>query len=90
MSRSQIPRKDDRPSRDDASSLSGSERADESPRRQRACGKLPKALASAALQAHDSIDWRVTDDWPEEVPITQDEIEIIEAYLRDAIDALLK
>jgi hypothetical protein len=42
------------------------------------------------VREHDSIDWRVTDDWPEQVPTTLDEIETLEAFLRDAIDALLK
>jgi hypothetical protein len=52
-------------------------------------GKSPEALASEDLQRDDSIDWHVTDDWPEKVPITLDEIETIEAYLREAIDDLL-
>jgi hypothetical protein len=41
-------------------------------------------------QGHDSVDWRVTDDWPEQVPITSEEVETIQAFLREAIDELLK
>lgn len=40
--------------------------------------------------AHDSGVWHVTDDWPSTVPITADEVDVIEAFLRQAIDALLK
>ena len=30
----------------------------------------------------------VTDDWPEEIPIGDDELRIIEGYMRGALDAL--
>jgi hypothetical protein len=62
----------------------------ESLRPQQSCGKLPETLASDDLAGDDSIDWCVTDDWPEFVPITSDEIETIEAFLREAIGDLLK
>ena len=33
-------------------------------------------------------DWTVTDDWPQEVPITEAEIEVFEAWFGDLFDAL--
>jgi hypothetical protein len=54
------------------------------------CGKSLKRLAPQDSHAHDSGVWHVTDDWPSTVPITADEVDVIEAFLRQAIDALLK
>ncbi len=54
------------------------------------CEKAPELLAPNDAEGHDSETWRVTDDWPEIVPITSDEVEVIEAFLRKAIDDLLK
>jgi hypothetical protein len=53
-------------------------------------GKSLKRLAPQDSHAHDSGVWHVTDDWPSTVPITADEVDVIEAFLRQAIDALLK
>jgi hypothetical protein len=33
-------------------------------------------------------DWTATDDWPDEVPITEAEIEVFEAWLGDPLDEL--
>lgn len=33
-------------------------------------------------------EWTVTDDWPEEVPITEAEIEVFEAWFGDLFDEL--
>jgi hypothetical protein len=52
--------------------------------------KPANCLAPDDARGQDSIDWRVTDDWPEQVPITSEEIEAIEAFLREAIEALLR
>lgn len=52
--------------------------------------KQQERLASDDPQEHDSDVWHVSDDWPEFVPITPDEVEVIEAFLRDALDELLK
>lgn len=51
---------------------------------------LPERLACDDLQGRDSRAWQVSDDWPEFVPIAVDEVEVIEAFLRDALDDLLK
>jgi hypothetical protein len=32
--------------------------------------------------------WTVTDDWPEEVPVTEAEIEVFEAWFGDLFDEL--
>jgi hypothetical protein len=36
----------------------------------------------------DTTTWAVTDDWPEEVPITEAEIEVFEAWFGDLFDEL--
>jgi hypothetical protein len=33
-------------------------------------------------------DWTVTDDWPDEVPITEAEIDVFEAWFGDLFDEL--
>ena len=36
----------------------------------------------------DRSGWTVTDDWPDEVPITEAEIEVFEAWFGDLFDEL--
>jgi hypothetical protein len=36
----------------------------------------------------DPTAWTVTDDWPENVPVTEAEIEVFEAWFGDLFDAL--
>ena len=36
----------------------------------------------------DSGAWTVTDDWPEEAPVTEAEIEVFEAWFGDLFDEL--
>jgi hypothetical protein len=36
----------------------------------------------------DSTTWTVTDDWPDDVPITEAEIEVFEAWFGDLFDEL--
>ena len=36
----------------------------------------------------DRPEWTVTDDWPDEVPITEAEIEVFEAWFGDLFDEL--
>jgi hypothetical protein len=36
----------------------------------------------------DPTTWTVTDDWPEDVPITEAEIEVFEAWFGDLFDEL--
>ena len=36
----------------------------------------------------EPVEWVVTDDWPEEVPVTEAEIEVFEAWFGDLFDEL--
>jgi hypothetical protein len=36
----------------------------------------------------DPTTWTVTDDWPEDVPVTEAEIEVFEAWFGDLFDEL--
>lgn len=47
-------------------------------------------LASDKQLDQDSFLWSVADDWPEQVPVTSDEVDAIEAFLQEAIDDLLR
>jgi hypothetical protein len=38
--------------------------------------------------ADDAPAWTVTDDWPDEVPVTEAEIEVFEAWFGDLFDEL--
>ena len=37
----------------------------------------------------DTTTWTVTDDWPEDVPVTEAEIKVFEAWFGDLFDELL-
>lgn len=37
---------------------------------------------------HDLADWRVVDDWPERVPVTVEEVDVLEAWFGDILDEL--
>ncbi len=37
---------------------------------------------------HDVTTWRVTDDWPQRVPVTDAEIDVFEAWFGDLFDEL--
>jgi hypothetical protein len=36
----------------------------------------------------DSVTWAVADDWPKDVPVTETEIEVFEAWFGDLFDEL--
>jgi hypothetical protein len=66
-------------------------------RRARSPGSLPDDLYDYLQPAvrrkgrparKDRSGWTVTDDWPEEVPITEAEIEVFEAWFGDLFDEL--
>jgi hypothetical protein len=48
----------------------------------------PAARQRGRPAKHDRSEWTVTDDWPDEVPITEAEIEVFEAWLGDLFDEL--
>ena len=37
---------------------------------------------------HDLIGWRVVDDWPDRVPVTEREVDVFEAWFGDLLDEL--
>ena len=37
---------------------------------------------------HDLSDWKVTDDWPERIPLTDAEVDVFEAWFGDLFDEL--
>ena len=36
----------------------------------------------------DLSDWRVIDDWPDEVPVTPEEVDVFEAWFGDILEEL--
>ncbi len=48
----------------------------------------PPARRVGQPAAEDTTTWTVTDDWPEDVPITEAEIEVFEAWFGDLFDEL--
>ncbi|TRL32237.1 hypothetical protein FM996_12780 [Methylosinus sporium] len=59
------------------------------------CVGADRRVASTRNDARSNIDreaqrdletWTVTDDWPEEVPVTRAEVDVIEAWLGDLFD----
>ena len=67
------------------------------PRRTRSLGPLPGDLYDYLRPAirrrgrpakKKWLEWTVTDDWPAEVPITEAEIEVFEAWFGDLFDEL--
>jgi hypothetical protein len=37
---------------------------------------------------HDLTTWRVVDDWPADVPVTREEVDVFEAWFGDILDDL--
>src|SRR5260370_25625129 len=67
------------------------------PRRTRSLGPLPDDLYDhlrppvrrrGRPAKKKQSEWTVTDDWPDEVPITEAEIEVFEAWVGDLFDEL--
>ena len=48
----------------------------------------PVASYSNRRPKHDVSTWIVTDDWPDEVPITEAEIDVFERYFGDVFDEM--
>lgn len=38
--------------------------------------------------AHDYESWTVVDDWPQDIPVTPEEVDLFEAYFGDVFDEL--
>ena len=48
----------------------------------------PRAHRRRRRVPDDLTSWTVTDDWPEDVPVTEAEIEVFEAWFGDLFDEL--
>jgi hypothetical protein len=48
----------------------------------------PAAARSGRPAPEDPTTWTVKDDWPEDVPVTEAEIEVFEAWFGDLFDEL--
>ncbi|MFT0862204.1 hypothetical protein [Ancylobacter sp. G4_0304] len=73
-----------------ASSLAGAPLSKIPRRDARVIRDAEQNLAPADSVEHDSKVVHVTDDWPSNVPITSEEVDVIEAFFRREIDALLR
>lgn len=49
-----------------------------------------RSLAAQGSGAHDSGSGQITDNWPLAVPITAEEVDVIESFLKREIDVLLR
>jgi hypothetical protein len=49
--------------------------------------RAPARRAERPAKEHQT-DWTATDDWPEDVPVTEAEIEVFEAWFGDLFDEL--
>lgn len=52
--------------------------------------RAEQSLATVDSGGHDSPTVHVTDDWPPSVPITSEEVDVIEAFLRREINELMR
>ena len=50
--------------------------------------RLPTKARHRRAAIQDRDDWRVLDDWPERVPVTEREVDVFEAWLGDVLDEL--
>ena len=50
--------------------------------------RLPEPKPRGRPVADDLSDWRVTDDWPEDVPVTPEEVDVFEAWFGDILEEL--
>jgi hypothetical protein len=63
------------------------------------CVDADRRVASTRIHGRSNIDreaqrdleaWTVTDDWPEDIPVTRAEVDVIEAWLGDLFDNLFR
>ena len=48
----------------------------------------PKPRKRRESTADDLSDWRVIDDWPEKVPVTPEEVDVIERWFGDILEEM--
>lgn len=51
--------------------------------------RAPKRYDSGAKEGADA-DHLVVDDWPEEIPVTTSEVDVLATFLGDLLDAFLR
>ncbi|HEX5281971.1 MAG TPA: hypothetical protein VFW28_17960 [Micropepsaceae bacterium] len=49
---------------------------------------MPSVRRSGRPVKRDLAGWRVTDDWPQHVPVTEREVDVFEAWFGDILDEL--
>lgn len=50
--------------------------------------RMPEPKPRGRPVADDLSDWRVTDDWPEDVPVTPEEVDVFEAWFGGILEEL--
>jgi len=50
--------------------------------------KLPESKPRGRPVTDDLSDWRVVDDWPDDVPVTPEEVDVFEAWFGDLLDEM--
>ncbi len=50
--------------------------------------KTPEPKPRGRPIADDLSDWRVVDDWPDDVPVTPEEVDIFERWFGDLLDEM--
>lgn len=50
--------------------------------------QTPEAQPRGRPLKDDLSDWRVIDDWPEDVPVTPEEVDVFEAWFGDVLEEL--
>ena len=50
--------------------------------------RLPEAKPRGRPVTDDLSDWRVVDDWPDDVPVTPEEVDVFEAWFGDILEEL--
>lgn len=50
--------------------------------------RLPEPKPRGSPVADDLSDWRVVDDWPDDVPVTPEEVNVFERWFGDLLDEM--
>ncbi|WP_430448938.1 hypothetical protein [Rhodophyticola sp.] len=50
--------------------------------------KLPDPKPRGRPIADDLSDWRVVDDWPDDVPVTPEEVDVFERWFGDLLEEM--
>lgn len=50
--------------------------------------KTPDPKPSGRQTTDDLSDWRVVDDWPDDVPVTPEEVDVFEGWFGDLLDEM--